>query len=235
MKIARHLVHLLTALVVAAALFATAPTANAGTSDVNCSDFNTQAAAQNWFINHGGPQYDPAGLDGDGNGIACQSNPCPCSTNQGGGSGGGTGHTESSQPKVKHQKARVVRVVDGDTLEVKLMPGPKVKVRLLGIDTPEVYGGVECGGPQASSTMKKILPGGTIVRLTSDPTQQLKDRYSRLLRYVAKRKLDVGRRLLYTGHAKVYVYNHKPFQRVKSYRSARSHAQQHNRGIWKNC
>ena len=56
--------------------------------DANCSDFNTQAAAQQYFINHGGPNSDPDGLDSDGDGIACESNPCPCSTNTGGGGGG---------------------------------------------------------------------------------------------------------------------------------------------------
>lgn len=56
--------------------------------DANCSDFSTQAAAQQYFINHGGPNSDPDGLDSDGDGIACESNNCPCSTSQGGGGGG---------------------------------------------------------------------------------------------------------------------------------------------------
>ena len=57
--------------------------------DVDCSDFSTQAAAQHYFINHGGPNSDPDGLDSDGDGIACESNPCPCTTSTGGGGGGG--------------------------------------------------------------------------------------------------------------------------------------------------
>jgi hypothetical protein len=60
---------------------------------VNCSDFGSQAAAQRWYINHGGPQSDPAGLDTDHDGVACESNPCPCSSDQGGGGGGTPGHT----------------------------------------------------------------------------------------------------------------------------------------------
>jgi hypothetical protein len=45
-------------------------------SEVNCSDFPTHAAAQNWFDTHGGsPANDVAGLDGNGDGIACQSLP----------------------------------------------------------------------------------------------------------------------------------------------------------------
>lgn len=45
-------------------------------SQVNCSDFPTHAAAQNWFDAHGGSATnDVAGLDGNGDGIACQSLP----------------------------------------------------------------------------------------------------------------------------------------------------------------
>jgi hypothetical protein len=57
--------------------------------DANCDDFSSQAAAQSYFIAHGGPSSDPAGLDADHDGIACETNPCPCSTGGGGGGGGG--------------------------------------------------------------------------------------------------------------------------------------------------
>ena len=49
-------------------------------ADANCSDFATQAAAQSYYIAHGGPAQDPDGLDADHDGIACESRPCPCST-----------------------------------------------------------------------------------------------------------------------------------------------------------
>jgi hypothetical protein len=45
---------------------------------VNCSDFSTQASAQNYYESVGGPGQDPAGLDADHDGIACESLPCPC-------------------------------------------------------------------------------------------------------------------------------------------------------------
>jgi hypothetical protein len=45
-------------------------------SAVNCSDFSTHAAAQRWFNAHGGSaSNDVAGLDGNHNGIACESLP----------------------------------------------------------------------------------------------------------------------------------------------------------------
>jgi hypothetical protein len=45
-------------------------------ADVNCSDFSTHAAAQQWFQQHGGsPTNDVAGLDRDHDGLACESLP----------------------------------------------------------------------------------------------------------------------------------------------------------------
>ena len=43
--------------------------------DRNCSDFGTWQEAQSFFISEGGPSQDPHRLDGDGNGVACQSLP----------------------------------------------------------------------------------------------------------------------------------------------------------------
>ncbi|HEV2724401.1 MAG TPA: hypothetical protein VGV10_07185, partial [Thermoleophilaceae bacterium] len=54
------------------------------------------------------------------------------------------------------REATVVRVVDGDTVE---LGGGLGKSRLIGIDTPEVYGGVECYGREASAYAKRQLEG----------------------------------------------------------------------------
>ena len=43
--------------------------------DKNCSDFDTWAEAQAFYESEGGPSSDPHRLDGDGDGIACQSLP----------------------------------------------------------------------------------------------------------------------------------------------------------------
>jgi hypothetical protein len=37
----------------------------------DCSDFSSQSAAQRWFLKHH-PRQDPAGLDADHDGIACE-------------------------------------------------------------------------------------------------------------------------------------------------------------------
>jgi endonuclease YncB( thermonuclease family) len=135
------------------------------------------------------------------------------------------------------QRGTVVRVVDGDTIDVRLPSGAVKRVRLVGIDTPEVYGSVECGGPEASSWTKRFLPVDTTVELVSDPTQTRKDQYGRLLRYVTKLSTaqDVNRKLVAKGWARLFVWEGDPFQRVKSYRTALRGAKAADRGIWGTC
>jgi micrococcal nuclease len=73
--------------------------------------------------------------------------------------------------------ARVERVVDGDTVVLSGLG----KARLIGIDTPEVYGGVECYGREASAYAKRVLTGRKVrYRLGVDP----RDRYERALIYL---------------------------------------------------
>jgi endonuclease YncB( thermonuclease family) len=108
-------------------------------------------------------------------------------------------------------------------------------VRLIGIDTPEVYGGVECGGRAASKSMKRMLDHGDRVKLVKDFSQDRRDRYGRLLRYVERRGHDVGKRQIARGWANVYVYGGSPFKRVHKYRRAKRRARSHDRGVWGRC
>lgn len=99
-------------LLTSAGLVLLAPAGPAHASGVNCSDFASQAAAQHYFLAHGGPSSDPEGLDADGDGIACESNPGPYdySTNSGG-NGGGSSHT--SQPAKQHSRVTVRKTKHG--------------------------------------------------------------------------------------------------------------------------
>lgn len=216
---------LLSALVVPLLWLASAGPAQAFV-DKDCSDFDTQAQAQNFYENNN-PGSDPHRLDGDDNdGIVCESLPCPCSTGGGGGGGGST-------TTVLKQRAKIVKIVDGDTVDARISATGVVKrVRLLGIDTPEAG---TCGYTTATSSMKNLTPVGTIVTLVSDPSQSLKDRYGRLLRYVMKSGVDMNRAQVWRGMAKLYVVSGDPFRRVASYRDALASARNHNRGLWKSC
>jgi endonuclease YncB( thermonuclease family) len=200
--------------------------------DKDCGDFASQKAAQIFFLNNGGPLSDPHGLDSEGDGIACESNPAPSYY---GTAPLGSGSTTKPKPTVIKQKAVVTRVVDGDTIDVRLGSGKTRRVRLIGIDTPEVYGGVECGGKKASASMRRLTPPGTPVVLVSDPTQDKVDRYGRLLRYVMKSGRDMNRAQVNRGWATVYVYNNNPFKRVAGFRKSQRAATADRRGIWSLC
>lgn len=234
----RKLIGALAPLVLVLGLLGWMPAAHA-VVDKDCGDFDTQKKAQLFFLDKGGPQSDPHALDADGDGVACESNPCPCLTQKqppdGGGSGGGTGGNGGGGQTVV-QAARVVRVVDGDTVKVRLASGGRRSVRLVGIDTPEMRG-PECGARAATRALKRLAPRGTKVRLVSDPTQSNKDRYGRLLRYVVRRSngRDLNRTQVWNGSARIYVYRNDPFKRVRSYRRALRQAKAADRGIWGSC
>lgn len=132
---------------------------------------------------------------------------------------------------------RVVAVVDGDTLKVKL--GVKdVYVRLIGIDTPEVVRpGVpqECGGPQASASMRSLVSPGYEVELIRDRSQDDRDRYGRLLRYAELDGTDLAREQVARGWAEVYVYDSNPYARLGAFKKASAGARDHGRGVWDAC
>lgn len=103
------------------------------------------------------------------------------------------------------ERARVTRVVDGDTIEVSL-EGEIEDIRLLGIDTPESVkpdSPIECFGREASAAAEAFLADAevTLVRDVED-----RDRYGRLLRYVYVGEEMANARLVVNGYATAYTY-----------------------------
>lgn len=84
------------------------------------------------------------------------------------------------------ERSEVIRVIDGDTLSVRVSDGSEEKVRLIGVDAPESKSPDEAEncpeGGQAEAHLGKALPKGTRVWLSKDTSER--DRYGRLLRYV---------------------------------------------------
>jgi micrococcal nuclease len=128
---------------------------------------------------------------------------------------------------------RIARVVDGDTVD--LTNG--AKVRLVQIDTPEVYFGAECWGRQASAETKRLLPPGTAVRLVAEPATDSVDEYGRLLRYVirVRDQLNVNVFLVKRGDAAPYFYRGREgrYARVLVRDALRARAARH--GLWGAC
>ncbi|MHB1242322.1 MAG: thermonuclease family protein [Gaiellaceae bacterium] len=129
------------------------------------------------------------------------------------------------------RKGVVTRVVDGDTLDVRLANGTQERVRLIGVDTPERGA---CFAAQATTLARRLALSKPVV-LRGDPTQDTRDRYGRLLAYVwLPGGRDLGYQLLAGGFAKVYVFR-TAFQRLSAYRTAEGGAKSRAVGAWKSC
>jgi endonuclease YncB( thermonuclease family) len=97
----------------------------------------------------------------------------------------------SREPAPHRRTYLVIRIVDGDTLEL----GNGETVRLVGIDTPEIG---ECGYDAASVALARLVAGRQVRLGRSDEDR---DAYGRLLRYVDVGSTDAGLRLIRSGLA----------------------------------
>ena len=128
---------------------------------------------------------------------------------------------------------RIDHVADGDTVD--LTNG--ATIRLVQIDTPEVYFSPECYGRQASAITKRLLPPGTAVGLTAEPATDRVDRYGRLLRYVfrARDGLNVNVYLVRVGAAAPYFYAHRRGRYAALLERLALRARRLHLGLWGAC
>jgi micrococcal nuclease len=139
-------------------------------------------------------------------------------------------------PEAAEANARVVRVVDGDTI-VASIAGRDVRVRLIGIDTPESVkpeSPAECFGAEASSFTKSLLPDGTHVRIERDV--EARDDYDRLLGYVyrAADGMFVNLEIVRSGYASVLTYPPN-VAHAREFVGAAREAEAASRGLWSAC
>ena len=142
--------------------------------------------------------------------------------------GGQEGSTAASS-------GRVVRVVDGDTIRVRL-GGTEERVRYIGVDTPEsVKPGtpVQCFGKAASAFNARLVRART-VRLEFDAEHR--DRYGRLLAYVYREPdgLFVNAELVRRGYAQPLTIPPNVAHASEFRRLART-ARRGGRGLWAAC
>lgn len=132
--------------------------------------------------------------------------------------------------------ATVLRVVDGDTIRVRIQ-GTDEPVRLIGIDTPETHGRAglrECFGAEATDRLQAILPPGTQVRLVRDV--EARDRYDRLLAYVYRTSDDlfVNLAMVTEGYATTLTYPPNVAHEA-AFVAAVATARVRQRGLWQAC
>jgi micrococcal nuclease len=135
------------------------------------------------------------------------------------------------------QPATVARIVDGDTVWVAvdqgggpLAAGATHKLRLLGYDAPEDTKTTQCGGPEATSALRRLIPVGSTVHLTADRRDT--DRYGRFLRYVyTDDGTFVNREMVRRGHGHAVLYQPNDAH-IAAMRRAERDAKRAERGVW---
>jgi micrococcal nuclease len=129
-------------------------------------------------------------------------------------------------------EAAVVRIVDGDTIRVRLDGDRVERVRYIGMNTPEVHHprkGEEPGGREATEMNRELVSGKT-VRLELDV--QLRDRYGRLLAYVWVGDVMVNAELVRRGYAQVMTV--PPNVRYQGlFLKLERDAREAGRGLWR--
>ena len=153
-----------------------------------------------------------------------------------------------SQQSEPIQSAQIVEVVDGDTVDIT-SKGEEDTVRILGIDTPEVYSqntpseffientseNRRClreMGEKASNFAKGKLANQS-VKVVQDSKSDKRGAYGRLLAYIEYNNTDLGEELLERGYARVY---NSSFSRIEEYRELETESREKGKGIWnENC
>lgn len=131
---------------------------------------------------------------------------------------------------------RVVRVIDGDTVRVRLDdPAESRTVRYIGVDTPETVAPgrpVECFGEPASNFNRRLVAGRR-VRLVLG--RERDDRYGRLLAYVQVEGGPlVEDALLRGGYARTLTIPPND-DRAPRFRALERRARDQGRGLWRAC
>jgi len=138
------------------------------------------------------------------------------------------------QGNEKAEAVIILYVVDGDTIDVHI-DGKKERVRLIGIDAPEMgfEGRAEmCFAKESREKLLEIV-GGKSVRLVTDPSQQNRDIYQRMLRYVyLPDGTDVNKLMIERGFAYEYTYKELPYRYRQEYQEAQKNAKSSGAGLW---
>jgi micrococcal nuclease len=140
---------------------------------------------------------------------------------------------ESKTPVSKKILYSVVKIIDGDTIDV-LINDKVERLRLIGINTPETVDPrkpVECFGKEASNKAREILTDKKVF-LESDTSQGDLDKYNRLLRYVfLEDGTNFNLLMIKEGYAYEYTYQ-TPYKYQLEFKNAQKEATSNKVGLW---
>lgn len=139
--------------------------------------------------------------------------------------------TPTQEPK--KDLFKVVKVIDGDTIQVDIK-GKIETVRLIGVDAPESVDPrkpVQCFGKEASNKAKEVLER-KYVKLLVDRSQGDKDKYGRLVRYVfLEDGANFNKIMIAEGYAHESTYQ-TPYEYQTEFREAEKEARENRKGLW---
>lgn len=167
-----------------------------------------------------------------------------------------------SVPLVRYPYARVIRVIDGDTVVIQSSDMPKeithihnldpdkITVRLIGMNTPETVDPrrpVQCFGKEASYEATRLLQD-QIIRIETDDSQDMVDKYNRLLAYIFiepknnspekqfenithENELFFNSYMIREGFAYEYTYSHQ-YRYQKQFKEEEKFAKDNENGLW---
>jgi micrococcal nuclease len=137
---------------------------------------------------------------------------------------------DQSQTSTTYEEAVVIRVIDGDTIELD----DGRRVRYIGIDTPETVHpekDVECYGPEATVRNRELVEGKTVEMQAG---VEESDRYRRLLRYVHVDGRFVNALMVAEGYAHASPFgDERRFRQV--FAQLEQYSQLRDRGMWAEC
>lgn len=141
--------------------------------------------------------------------------------------------TVAAEPVVA--TALVLKVVDGDTIDIRDDVRGRLRVRILGIDTPETNKPgytVGCWGPEATEFARSTMMDRRVA-LVPDTTQERTDQYGRTLAYLVRADgWDYSVEAARAGAARSFVYGGVPVTRYDAIGAAQKDAQDGQRGMW---
>ncbi len=122
---------------------------------------------------------------------------------------------------------RVLRVIDGDTLDVAC-DGPEERIRLLRVDTPERE---ERGYGEARDALRRLVGRREVRLLLEEPGEPVRDRHGRLLAYVYQGERNANAELVRLGWSH-YDERFGAGRFGRAFRAAEAEARAAERGLW---
>ena len=141
--------------------------------------------------------------------------------------------TEVKKDEKPTQLFSVIKVVDGDTLNID-MDGKSQTIRLIGLNTPETVDPrkpVECFGKEASKKAVELLAGKKVL-IEKDSSQGDYDKYQRLLAYVfLEDGTNFNKWMIENGYGYEYTYD-LPYKYQSEFKLAENQAKAQKKGLW---